>query len=420
MIMVDATTLPLSPDPQKMISQLARLVEISLTLNSTLKLEPLLQYILDTAAELLECEAVSILLFDEESKELKFAAATGSDPKELAKIPVPLDSSIAGTIFTENKPLLISNVQQDPRHYNQVGEQTQFQVSSLLGVPMRIRKKNIGVLEALNKRYIQFTDTDTKLLSIIASQAAVAINNARLVIALQNANEQLNETDKIKSDFMAIASHELRTPLGIILGYATFLKEESQGELSEFANQVLNAALQIQALVEDMGNLNLLNTGKADLNFTILPLQKLLRNAYKQVVSTAEAKNDNLILQLPDDPVMVNADSKLESVFVNLLNNAVRFTTDPDDIIIRLTTNDDQAIIEVQDNGIGISPEKLERIFDEFYQVDDHMTRRYEGMGLGLAIARALVENHGGRIWAESTGPGEGATFKVTLPRITA
>jgi signal transduction histidine kinase len=138
--------------------------------------------------------------------------------------------------------------------------------------------------------------------------------------------------------------------------------------------------------------------------------------AHDEVASTVEAKNDHLMLDMPDEPVIVNIDGKMKLVFSNLLNNAVRFTPKPGKILIRLTTTDTAALVEVRDNGIGIPPDKLTRIFDQFYQVEDHMTRRYGGLGLGLAIARVLVDLHGGRIWAESEGLGEGATFKVVLP----
>jgi signal transduction histidine kinase len=416
--MTEITDIPLTSDPRRMINQLARLVEISVTLNSTLELEPLLEHILDTAAELLDCEAASILLFDYKKNRLWFAAATGSSPKELAEISVSLDNSIAGTIFQENRPLVINDVEQDERHNKNVSEQTKHEVRSLLGVPMQIQENKIGVLEAINKKHSIFTYADTKLLSIVASQAAVAINNARLVQELQDANAELSETDEMKTRFMAVASHELRTPLGIIMGYATFLKEEAKGELSEHATSVLNAALELRALVEDMTNMNLIYTGRRDIKPVRLVLQDIIHIAYDEVAFTAEAKDDNLILDMPDEPIYVNADQKLKLVFGNVLNNAVRFTPKPGEILIRLTATEEDALVEIQDNGIGIPPDKLERIFEQFYQVEDHMTRRYGGLGLGLAIAQVLVNLHEGRIWAESEGLGKGSTFKIQLPRL--
>jgi signal transduction histidine kinase len=417
--MIDATDLPLTADPQKMINQLARLVEISVTLNSTLQLEPLLEYIMDTAAELLDCEAASILLYDQEQNQLKFAATTGTSPKELAGITVPLDNSIAGTIFEDNKPIVINDVDQDERHNKDVSERIKHEVRSLLGVPMAIKDQKVGVLEAINKNSSVFSYSDTKLLSIIASQAAVAINNARLFQELQDANDQLSETDEMKSRFMAVASHELRTPLGIIMGYATFLKEEAQGDLSEHANSVLTAALELRTMVEDLTNMNLIYTGQRDIRPMPVVLQDIIHVACDEMASDAEAKGHEMIFDLPEESIIVRADQKMKLVFGNVLNNAVRFTPEPGKIIVRLTATEDKALVEIQDNGIGIPPDKLTRIFEQFYQIEDHMTRRYGGLGLGLAIARVLVELHDGRIWAVSEGLGKGSTFKIQLPLIT-
>jgi len=416
--MTDSLSLPLTDDPQEMIRNLARLVEISVTLNSTLELEPLLAYILDTAAELLDCAAVSILLYDEKNEQLRFAAATGSSPQALAEIAVPLDNSIAGTIFKENAPVILNKVEQNTRHYTNISEQIGYPVRSLVGVPMQIRTQQVGVLEAINSTTDGFTAADAKLLSIIASQAAVAINNARLVQDLQAANAELSETDEMKNRFMAVASHELRTPLGIIMGYATFLKEEAQGDLSDHASNVLNAALELRTLLEDMTNMNLLYTGQRDIHPEPIALQEILRLIYDEVIVTTDAKNICLKLTMPDQPVIVNADKKIKLVFDNLVNNALRFTPKPGNIHIRLLEMETEALVEVRDDGIGIPPEKLDRIFDQFYQVEDHMTRRYGGLGLGLAIARVLVGLHGGRIWAESDGLGKGACFKVALPHL--
>jgi signal transduction histidine kinase len=417
--MIDATDLPLTADPQKMINQLARLVEISVTLNSTLQLEPLLEYIMDTAAELLDCEAASILLYDQKQNQLKFAATTGSSPKELAGITVPLDNSIAGTIFEDNKPIVINDIEKDERHNKDVSERIKHDVRSLLGVPMAIKDQKVGVLEAINKKFSIFSYSDTKLLSIIASQAAVAINNAHLVQELQEANDQLSETDEMKSRFMAVASHELRTPLGIIMGYATFLKEEAQGDLSEHASNVLTAALELRTMVEDLTNMNLIYTGQRDIRPMAVVLQDIIHVACDEMASDAEAKGHQMIFELPDESIIVRADQKLKLVFGNVLNNAVRFTPEHGTIRVRLTAMDDKALVEIQDNGIGIPPDKLTRIFEQFYQIEDHMTRRYGGLGLGLAIARVLVELHNGRIWAVSEGLGKGATFKIQLPLIT-
>lgn len=400
------------------IRQLSRLAEISAILNSTLDPDHLLQFIIETAADLLGCEAASILLYDQDARKLIFAAATGSDPAELAQIPVPIESSIAGEIFTSGMPLVINDARQDPRLFRQVGDKVKLQTRSLLGVPMRLRgQQTVGVLEALNKHKGDFTPTDVRLLEIIAAQAAVAIQNARLVQQLQKAYADLKEADKLKTDFLAIASHELRTPLGVILGYATFLKEDAQGELSEHAEMVLNSALKLRSLVEDMTNLSMLQMGKAQLRATRLALQPLIMNVYREIQSTAEAKNQTVRLQMPTETLYLNGDAeKLRLVFGNLLNNAVRFTPTGGSILVRAGKVRDKIGIEVTDNGPGIDAQMLERIFEQFYQVENHLTRKHGGMGLGLAIAKGIVELHNGKIWAESPGLGKGASFKILLP----
>ncbi|HVN54847.1 MAG TPA: ATP-binding protein [Anaerolineaceae bacterium] len=409
--------LPSQSELRRKVNLLARLVEVSLTLNSTLDPDRLLLYIIDTAGQLLDCEAVSVLLFDENDGKLRFAASTGSDPARLAQIPVPLDRSIAGTIFSENRPLIIHDVASDARHYATVGKQLHFEIRSLAGVPMRIRERVTGVLEALNKRSDQFDEEDLHILSIIASQAAVAIHNARLVQELQHAYTEISRIDQIKSNFLALASHELRTPLGIILGYAAFLKDEAQGELSEHASAVLSSAQQMRGVLEAMSNMTLMRTGALDLQIQPTPVQPVVQAAYSEVLPMAHARSQEISLFLPEEPVTVQADpAKLQLAFINMLNNAVRFSPTGGHIVIGAVEGPGKITIGIQDNGIGIPPTELERIFEEFYQVEHHLTRHYGGLGLGLTIARGLVEMQGGRIWAESAGLGQGACFKVELP----
>jgi signal transduction histidine kinase len=404
---------------QSAVRQLSRLVQVSVTLNSTLDPAQLLRFIIQTAAELLDCEAASILLYDEKQHELFFTAASGTDPEKLAQIPVPIEGSIAGTIFSENRPLVINDVDKDPRHYSQVGAQIQFHPRSLLGVPMRIQDRVTGVLEALNKRDGDFSDEDVNILSIIASQAAVAIHNARLVQALQRAYDELSRVDKLKTDFMSIASHELRTPLGVILGYAAFLKEEAQGELSGHAERVLNSAIRLRALVEDMTNMNLLQMGTAKLDLKLVSIQPILQTIFDEVAPTAEAKGQRLTMQLPPQSLIVRADAeKLGLVLTNLLNNAVRFTPEKGEIHVTAKAKRGEVWISVKDSGAGIPHNEMDNIFHEFYQLEDHMIRRHGGLGLGLAIARGLIELQEGRIWAESDGIGKGAAFTVALPLI--
>jgi signal transduction histidine kinase len=397
--------------------QLARLMEVSLTLNSTLDLDDLLQYIIKCAVEILDCEAASLLLYDEKRNRLFFAASTGVDVRKSAQMLVPLDGSLAGAIFREGEPILINDVRQDARHFASISQKLNFDARSFLGVPMRIRDKGVGVLEALNHRDGNFTQTEQRLLSVLASQAAGAVYNARLIQALQQAYEEISETDRLKSNFLALASHELRTPLGMIIGYASFLQEEKDDEISENAERVLQAANQMRSVIEAMTSLHLLQAKSMTFNLRPISIQEVLVSAVEAVRHLADDMDHTIVFDLPSTPLLVTADhEKLTPAFVNIINNAIRFTPRRGTITIGAAAVDGNISTWVRDTGIGLDRDQLTRIFQEFYQVESHTTRRYGGLGIGLTIAKGLVENLGGNISAESDGLGNGTVIQVVLP----
>ncbi|MCJ7734184.1 MAG: ATP-binding protein, partial [Anaerolineales bacterium] len=409
------------PEIRKKIQKIAHLVEISAILNSTLKPDLLLQNILESAADLLDCCVISILLYDEREKELRFAATSSVNIDQLEQIPVPLDNSLAGTIYTENRHLVINNTKDDPRHYDEVGDEVGLQVDSLLGVPMRIKDRVTGVIEALNKKEGGFTDFDVSLLLVVASQAAISMHNAQLIQALQKANIELSQADKLKRDLMSVASHELRTPLGNILGYATLLYEDATDENKPLAASILKASSKLRAVLDDIANMNLLYTGEADLDLADSTLQQIIEYAKEEVHATVNQEDHTVLYQIPEEKIPLRIDlPKLSVAFVNLILNAIRFTPVEGEIILSVSDRKDEIMVSIADTGRGIPRESLEKIFEVFYQEDDHMTRRYGGLGLGLSIARELIQLHGGRIWAESEGLGKGATFRVVLPKPTA
>jgi signal transduction histidine kinase len=274
-----------------------------------------------------------------------------------------------------------------------------------------------GVLEAMNKRQGAFEQNDLRTLGIIASQAAVAIGNARLLEALQQAYDELGTLDKLKSDFISIASHELRTPLGLILGYGSLLQEQTSEKAAELAAVVMDSALRMRTLIEDMTNMNLLQLRSGELELKPQTLQNILGGAQQEVQSMVDAKEQTLYVQMPKATLEARVDGpKLTLAITNLLNNAMRFTETGGTITLRLERVGDEAWISVVDDGMGLPETELDRIFEQFYQVEDHMTRRHEGMGLGLAIVKAVASAHKGRVWAESGGPGQGARFTIAVP----
>ena len=394
-----------------------RLLAITLRLNRMRDPDALLNFIIETAADVLDCEAASILLYDEPTEELHFAAATGSDPESLSDIPVPLDDSIAGTVFTSNEPLIIDDTAHDERHFDDVGDQVGFQTRSLVGVPMRIEAEPVGVLEGLNKSNGTFTDEDVAVLSVLAAQAAVAIRNARQVQALEEANEKLSRLDALKSDFLALASHELRTPIAKVKGFAEILEEEAGDSVGEHVSTILEATAQMEDVVDTMAQMDALRTGGDVLSPVSTSLQSVLRDALEETRGLADEHGHTVTVELPEAPITLRADpERLTLVFSHLLTNAFTFTPEGGRITVEAGKTDGDIRAAVHDTGKGLPEAELDRIFDDFYQVEDSLTRTHGGLGLGLTIARKLVELHGGHIWAESPGPGEGTSLYVRLP----
>lgn len=397
-----------------------RLFEVNRKLNTMHDPEALLQYIIETAADVLQCEATSVLLFNEDANTLRFAAATGADPETLAQIPVPLDDSIAGTIFTENRPVCVDNTAEDTRHFDAVDEKVSMETRTLVGVPMQLGDAPIGVLEGINKTEGVFTEDDVAVLSVIASQAAVAIRNARQLQALEDAHARLSELDALKSDFLAIASHELRTPLATILGYGAILKEEAEDAVAPHVDVILEAAEGMETVVEAMNQMEILRSDSVDLARQQVTVDDLLQQARAAIADDADARNQTVLITDTDPALTISADPKrLRAALEHVLDNASRFTPEGGRITLRATDDDGWIRIAVSDTGIGLAPEELDRIFDDFYQVEDALTRSQGGLGLGLTLARKLIHLHDGRIWAESDGADAGTTVIIELPRTT-
>lgn len=395
---------------------MARVLEVSRELNSTTNLDTLLKQIINEAASLTNSETASILLLDPYTRELRFKATSGEMSAELADTAVPLNNSIAGTVLTSNEPLIVDDVSQDPRWNPEVSQTLDFPTGSILGVPMHDVFRPVGVLEALNKVDGPFTEEDVALLSILADLAGVAIEKARLFEELQQANQQLNQLDRLKSDFISVASHELRTPLSIILGYVSYLRELADEESAGQLDSVLRAAVRLRNLIQDMLNLQYIDAGTASLEQSLVNLTEIVKNLVDERDEIPLAKQQIIKVDMPEKPVMVIVDrNMLQVILNNLFDNAVKFTPEEGQITISIEEHNNETWISVQDTGRGIAKNQLKRVFNRFYQIEHHLRRQHEGMGLGLAIAKELAELNRGRIWATSV-PGEGSQFYVAFP----
>jgi signal transduction histidine kinase len=405
-----------TPLPPLNAHQLNRMVDVSRKLNSAPDLDQLLKLIIDEAADLTNAEAASILLFDSQTRQLRFKATSGEMPPALDNVPVSIHNSIAGTVWQSNAPLIIDDVSRDSRWSPKVDQAINFRTGSILGVPMHDVERPVGVLESINKREGQFTQEDVAILSTLADLAGVAVEKARLIGQLQKANQKLSELDRLKSDFIALASHELRTPLAIILGYVSFLREEADPSMMSHLDSVMKASIRLRDLIQDMLNLRYVDSGSSILQKDQVDLVEFVRKLLYTRDDTSALRQSPIHFRAAAEALPVALDQDMmEVVLSNLLSNAVKFTAEGGKIEVRLGRRDDEAWFCVADTGIGLAQDQLERIFDRFYQVEPHMARHYEGMGLGLAIARDLVNLHDGRIWVESQ-PEKGSNFYVALP----
>ena len=386
---------------QKHIARLERIIEVSRILNSNLNLQALLEDIISIATELTNTEASSILLVDKKTGELHFEAATGVKKHEVATEVVP-PHSVAGWVVRENTPLVIDDVSQDPRWSRKIDDATGFTTRSILGVPLRVKDRVIGVLEVLNKINDEpFTEDDVQTLCVLADQAAVAIENARLFQ---------------QSDLISEVVHELRTPLTSIRGYSQLLLSDIKPELKrQFAETINREAIRLGQLVNDFLELARLESGRAHIAQDPVDLRQVIEEAVSIIRPQAAERDITVNVDLPEDiPTVIGDAARLKQVLLNLASNAVKYNKDGGQVDISLTVDKDRVTIAVKDTGRGIAPEDLPHVFEKFYRVVDS-EQEAVGTGLGLSIAKQIVESHGGEIWVKSE-VGVGSTFAFTLP----
>jgi len=253
-------------------------------------------------------------------------------------------------------------------------------------------------------------------LTVLCGQAAIALQNAQLFTEKQQAYEQLKMLDHMKSEFINIAAHELRTPLAILMGYATVLEEELPPGQQPYVSNISRNALRLRALIDDILNLKVLESGIPVLAQDKIDLHQVVESIRQDLALQADEKKLQLNVKIPlDFPEMTADRQKLDLILVNLFHNAVKFTPSSGSITVWAEANGSHATISVQNSGSIIPKEKQSQIFDRFYQVEATLTREHGGAGLGLAIVRGMVQVCGGSIRVESSEEA-GTTFTFTMP----
>ncbi len=398
------------------IQRLERLLEISRNLSASLDWEPFLQSVLSVATELTGSEVASILEA-RDADTLRFLAVPWFHREALQTVQVPMDASVAGWVYQHGKPAVVTDAKASERHFKGADQATQYQTHSILAVPIIYKGQTLGVLEAVNKaNQAHYTEDDLTILETLASQLAVALENNRLLQRIRQVQEEASQLDRMKSDFIAVASHELRTPLGLILGHATFLREVIQSENRPQLDIIVRNAMRLKEIIDNIANMDNVERGMASVRRRSVSVRRIVEEVTAGFQDEAKERQISLRVDPGQEDLLVEGDaSKISIALTNLIKNALTFTNPGGHVFVVAERIPGYVKVSVIDDGIGIPAKDLGRIFERFYQVESHLTRRHGGMGLGLSVAKVMIEMHGGRIWAESV-EGKGSNFTFILP----
>jgi signal transduction histidine kinase len=337
-------------------------------------------------------------------------------------IPIDHEQSIVARAARSKQSVIANDLVRDTNS-TFLSHQLLPDTRSEMAVPMIIGDQVLGVFDVQSDTVNYFSAEDAHIFTTLATQTAIALQNARLYAEQAATLTQLRELDKLKSSFLANMSHELRTPLNSILGFTDVMLEGLDGPLTDYMENDLRLVQKngqhLLHLINDVLDMAKIEAGKMNLHPEIFKVHELLHEVTGITSTLASDKNLSLFIEeVSDQDVEIYADhTRLRQVMINLVNNAIKFTEKGEVCLSTKAIEGGRVLVSVKDTGIGIPPEKLDSIFQEFTQVDTSTTRKAGGTGLGLPISRRLVEMHGGRLWAESTGvEGEGASFYVELP----
>jgi signal transduction histidine kinase len=394
-------------------------------------------------AELVGCEKCVISLYEPETREFvcQWPGYNVAD-ELLKKVRYPGDALRPAWNFRHRGPM----VNKRPEEFNE--EQRAFLrpfgVYNLSEFPLFYEGRFVGKISIANKPG-GLSENDVRLVTVFAAQVAVVIQNAHLYRRIQESAAQLEakvhartaeleatyrelaasharlrELDQLKSDFLGNVSHELRTPLAAVKGYVDNLLDGVAGPLTDkprhYLGRVRDNADRLGRMVSDLLDLTRIEAGKIELLPQALSLADVVSDTVDGLRHIAAGRRVRVATELPPCPTVWADPDKVHQVVANLLVNAIKFSPPGGEVVV--TTGADtggQVRLVVADGGPGIAPAERERVFDKFYQVGRVEGERLPGTGLGLTIARHLVELHGGRIWVEDTAGG-GAAFVVLLP----
>ncbi|MBI4610288.1 MAG: GAF domain-containing protein [Candidatus Rokubacteria bacterium] len=336
--------------------------------------------------------------------------------------PIRADSSIAQWLAQADGVLVKEEVKINRQMavYFEAVEGELEQIPASLLVPLKIENKLTGILllgEKLSGEV--FDDQELEVLSVVANQAAISLENARLYEQLGSSNARLLQASQLKSQFLASMSHELRTPLNSIIGFSKVLLNRIDGDLTDrqdsYVRSVHSSSMHLLELINSVLDISRIEAGKQELDLQEIDLHDLMDECIESSAPLARGKPLKIEKDAPLELPRLRGDrTKVKQVLLNLLSNAVKFTA-TGRVMVRVRPEPDAVHVSVADTGIGIREADLPRLFEPFQRLDSPLARDAGGTGLGLAISKKFVELHRGRIWAESR-ENHGSTFHFVLP----
>jgi len=395
--------------------ELGVLYEVGKEITATLALDAMLQTIVDNAVRLVGADKSLLVLMDVQKERLVEIVGHGYDQAQLeAHTFGELQAGPSGWVLREKRPTLADDLQNDERNRGValISARRSGDRSAAVA-PLLIGDQILGTLTVVNgPAKPTFTSADLNLVTMLASQAAIAIQKAQLYEAAQSA-------DRLKSAFLASMSHELRTPLNSIIGFTGILLQGLVGPLNDEQQKqlgmVMHSARHLLALINDVLDISKIEAGELRLASESFDMRQAIQRTVQTVTPLADKKGLQLIVEVsPEVGCVIGDQRRVEQILINLANNAIKFT-DVGEVRIRSTLENGRLVTRVTDTGIGIRPEDVGKLFKPFRQIDTGVARRHEGTGLGLSICDRLVSMMGGRIWVESQW-GVGSTFTFTLP----
>ena len=403
-------------------------LEIGHGILQRLDLAELLPLVTRSVNDVMGTQHCILMLRDGES--LRVAAQEGLESEVLTHLgTLRMGQSLSGWVAQQARPLAIADFHSDARaEFKDVA--IRYGYCSYLGVPLVRGSEVLGTLEVITKQQRRFDPEEQELMAVFASQAAVALDNARLfdnvrsqAARLAEANRRLEDLDRLRQEYLRNVSHEFRTPLTVIRGYAEYLIDAPAQEpaaLRDVMRIVMESCDRVIDMVDTLIEVSRIEQGLAGNTLQVqrLDLRELTEACVNPLRAQAGRKRVDLALEFPAEPLQLEADpGLLHQAIRKLVDNALKYSPTGGRVVIRGAGDGDATALEVEDFGVGIAPEHQDRIFEKFYMVDGGISRRMGGTGVGLYLVQEIVRLHGGSLDLRSQ-PGLGSCFSLRLPRV--